>query len=131
MGRGESTCFGSHSWPASNECLHKRDVRHALGVKLRGPDEEDEELEEALGSPTGMGSPQSSLVMPWETSLADSSAEDGPGDTEHGIMSANALAEDEATAEAGGSLKDESQVCVLPAVSSVLIECCFARHASQ
>ena len=104
---------------------------HALGVKLRGPDDEDEEPEEALGSPAGMGSPQSSLVMPSETSLADSSAEDGPGDMEHGTMSANALAEDEATAEAGGSLKDESQVCVLPAVSSVLTECCFARRASQ
>ena len=116
MDGGESACFSSHSWPASNECLHKRDLRYALGVKLRAPDDEDEGPEEALGSP------QSSLVMPSEPSLADSSAEDGPGDTKHGAMSANALAEDEATAEAGGSLNDESQVCVLPAVSSTLTE---------
>ena len=51
-----------------------------------------------------MGSPQSSLVMPSVPSLEDSSL------GEQDSMSANALAEDERTAEAAGSLKDESQV---------------------
>ena len=68
------------------------------GVKLKGPDDEDEELDEVIGSP------KSSLVMPSVPSLEDSSL------GEQDSMSANALAEDERTAEAAGSLKDESQV---------------------
>ena len=68
------------------------------GVKLKGPDDEEDDLDEVLGSP------QSSLVMPSVPSLEDSSL------GEQDSMSANALAEDERTAEAAGSLKDESQV---------------------
>jgi len=71
------------------------------GVKLKAPDEEEDDLDES------MGSPQSSLVMPSETSRADRSVSEGEQDA----MSADALAEDERTAEAAGSLKDESQVC--------------------
>ena len=53
-----------------------------------------------------MGSPQSSLVVPSVTSLDDSGGLEGEQDA----MSADALAEDERTAEAAASLKDESQV---------------------
>lgn len=57
-----------------------------------------------------MGSPQSSLVVPSEASLGDSSRLEGDQEA----MSADALAEDERTAEAAASLKDESQVWPFP-----------------
>ncbi len=57
-----------------------------------------------------MSSPQSSLIIPTEASLGDSSGLEGEQDA----MSADALAEDERTAEAAASLKDESQVWPSP-----------------
>ena len=67
-------------------------------MKLKGPDDEDEDPDEVVSSP------QSSPVVLSAPSPEDSS----PGEQDG--MSANALAEDERTAEAAGSLKDESQV---------------------
>ena len=75
-------------------------TRCCTGVKLKGPDDEDDELDEAVGSP------QSSPVVPSAPSPEDGSLGEQDG------MSANALAEDERTAEAAGSLKDESQVSI-------------------
>ena len=64
-----------------------------------------------------MGSPQSSLAVPSMASLDDRGGSEGEQDA----MSADALAEDERTAEAAASLKDESQV----GHSHVL--CCLKR----
>lgn len=83
------------------------------GVKLKGPDDEEDELDEV------MGSPQSSLIMPSVPSLEDSSL------GEQDSMSTNALAEDERTAEAAGRLKDESQVsgCSLTHADHICMTC--------
>lgn len=74
-------------------------------MKLKAPDDEEDEEGESLGSPP------SSLAMPSVASLEGSSAGEG-GNPD--AMSADALAEDERTAEAACSLKDESQVWRLP-----------------
>ena len=79
-----------------------------------------------------MSSPQNSLVIPSEASLGDSSGLEGEQDA----MSADALAEDERTAEAAASLKDESQVwpsfCCLPAQRGRSCqEKCLHRHLTE